>query len=112
MCDSWFIQMPNKTFAKCVEGFETSSLRDKRGQVLHVLFVTGLAVVQEAGGSPANIIRLLTFTYLGLTHTCRCFGPEITSVMTFDEDKIAEIQDEEKSLLDELDGLTAGFKSD
>jgi hypothetical protein len=113
MRNSWFEGIDPYYSSDDIDGFSRRSFGSTtRGRVLHALADVGLAMIYEAGGSPANIIRLLTFTDLGITHTCCRFDPKITSVMMFDEDEITEIQEEEKLLLNELDGLTAELESD
>ena len=55
-------------------------------------------------------IRICTFESLGLRHTCRCYygySPELGGVRV---DDIAEVQEEERFLIDQLEQLVSEFE--
>lgn len=65
---------------------------------------------------PAEVIRTMTFEWLGLTHTCHidpsaeCYQAHPGRPQLPDEE-ILEIQDEEKHLIQQLEDLVAEFEA-
>ncbi|OJI98805.1 hypothetical protein ASPVEDRAFT_80437 [Aspergillus versicolor CBS 583.65] len=84
---------------------ETNTTVRKSLSTLYEAFLTKLQIEPRTS---YDIIRLLTFTDLGLTHTCWHIGGKdwrTTTLDPFDEKEATEIRDEERYTIEELEDL-------
>lgn len=75
---------------------------------LSTIYEAFLTKLQIEPRTSYDVIRLLTFTDLGLTHTCWHIGGDYWSELTldpFDEKDATEIHDEERYMIEELENL-------
>ncbi|KAL3477308.1 hypothetical protein BJX99DRAFT_269908 [Aspergillus californicus] len=95
-------------------GLENDSFREyfanKRRHIVEAIITEG----QNVPTSSYDVIRLLTFTDLELTHTCSQLSTtwEFVEMTSFDDEDAAEIHDEERLLLDEFETLVAELQSE
>lgn len=100
----------NIAFSQWFENKTSTTVRKSLGTVYEAF----LTKMQIGPRTADDIIRLLTFTDLELTHTCYRIEINwfVSALNPFDEEDALEIHDEERHMIEELESLVVEFQSE